>query len=73
MRRNGGADGLVGSGATRGDMDGVDAIEESKISGAGFRLALAHLKETSKQLQMADVIQAAEEQGATAFKAVSHQ
>jgi len=38
-----------------------------------FRLALAHLTETSKQLQMADVIQAAEEQGATAFKSVSHQ
>ena len=38
-----------------------------------FRLALAHLTKTSKQSQMADVIQAAEKQGATAFKAVSHQ
>ena len=38
-----------------------------------FHLALAHLTKTSKQLQMADVIQEAEEQGATAFKAVSHQ
>ena len=42
-----------------------------------FRLALAHLAQTSKQLQMADVIQAAEEklaeEGATASKAVRHQ
>ena len=38
-----------------------------------IRLALAHLVQTSKQLQMADVIQAVEEQGATAYKAVRHQ
>ena len=38
-----------------------------------FRLALAHLVQTSKQLQMADVIQSVEEQGATAYKAVLHQ
>ena len=40
-----------------------------------FRLALAHLTQTSKQLpQMADVIQASEElveEEATAFKAVT--
>ena len=38
-----------------------------------FRFALAHLTQTSKRLQMADVIQSVEQQGATAFKAVSHQ
>ena len=38
-----------------------------------IRLALAHLVQTSKQLQMADVIQSVEEQGATAYKAVLHQ
>ena len=38
-----------------------------------FRLALAHLTQTSKQLQMADVIQSVEERGATALKAVRHQ
>ena len=38
-----------------------------------FRFALAHLTQTSKRLQMADVIQSVEQQGATAFKAVTHQ
>tara|TARA_B100000683_G_scaffold46880_1_gene43575 strand:- start:197 stop:466 length:270 start_codon:yes stop_codon:yes gene_type:complete len=42
-----------------------------------FRLVLAHLKQTSKRLQMADVIQTAEEHlagdGATALEAVRHQ
>ena len=38
-----------------------------------FRLALAHLTQTSKRLQMADVIQSVEQQGATAYEAVSHQ
>ena len=38
-----------------------------------IRLALAHLAQTNKQLQMADVIQSVEEQGATAYKAVRHQ
>ena len=38
-----------------------------------FRLALAHLTQTSKRLQMANVIQSVEQQGATAYKAVSHQ
>ena len=37
-----------------------------------FRLALAHLTQTSKRLQMADVIQSVEQQGATADKAVRH-
>ncbi|WP_415409629.1 hypothetical protein ACLM45_12810 [Synechococcus sp. A10-1-5-9] len=38
-----------------------------------FRLALAHLTQTSKRLQMADVIHSVEQQGATAYEAVSHQ
>ena len=38
-----------------------------------FRLALAHLTQTSKRLQMADVIQSAEQQGETAYEAVRHQ
>ena len=38
-----------------------------------FRLALAHLTQTSKRLQMADVIQSVEQQGATAYEAVRHQ
>ena len=38
-----------------------------------FRLMLAHLTQTSKRLQMADVIQSVEQRGATAFEAVSHQ
>ena len=41
-----------------------------------FHLALAHLTQTSKRLQMADVIQTAEEHlagdGATAYQAVLH-
>ena len=37
-----------------------------------IRLALAHLVQTSKQLQMADVIQSVEQQGATAYKAAGH-
>ena len=37
-----------------------------------FRLVLAHLTQTSKQLQMADVIQSVEQQGATAYKAAGH-
>ena len=32
-----------------------------------FRFALAHLTQTSKRLQMADVIQSVEQQGATAY------
>ena len=39
----------------------------------GFRLALAHLVQASKKLQMAAVIQSAEKQGKTAYEAVSHQ
>ena len=38
-----------------------------------FRLVLAHLTQTSKRLQMADLIQSVEQQGATAYEAVSHQ
>ena len=38
-----------------------------------FRFALAHLTQTSKRLQMADVIQSVEQQGATAYEAVRHQ
>ena len=38
-----------------------------------FQLALAHLTQTSKRLQMADVIQSVEQQGATACEAVSHE
>ena len=38
-----------------------------------FRLVLAHLTQTSKRLQMADVIQSAEQQGETAYEAVRHQ
>ena len=38
-----------------------------------FRLALALLTQTSKRLQMADVIQSVEQQGATAYKAAGHQ
>ena len=42
-----------------------------------FRLALAHLTQTTKRLQMADVIQTAEENlagdGATAYQAVSQE
>ena len=41
-----------------------------------FRLALAHLTQTSKRLQMADAIQTAEEHlagdGTTAYQAVLH-
>ena len=37
------------------------------------QLALAHLTQTNKQLQMADVIQSVEQQGATAYKAAGHQ
>ena len=35
-----------------------------------FRLVLAHLTQTSKRLQMADVIQSAEQKGATAYEAI---
>ena len=38
-----------------------------------FRLALAHLVQTSNHLQIADVIHSVEEQGATDYHAVSHQ
>ena len=41
-------------------LDGIDAIEGSKISGVGLRLALVHLAQTSKRIQMADVIKQVE-------------
>ena len=52
-------------------MDLMQSKDPESVAVA-FRLALAHLTQTSKQLQMADVIQSAEEQGATAYKAVRH-
>ena len=59
-------------------MDGIDAIEGSKICGVGLRLALVHLVQTSKRIQMADLIQQAEAKPAertpaTAFEAASHE
>ena len=51
--------------------------KEPESVAMAFRLALAHLTQTSKRLQMADVIQTAEEHlagdGATACEAVRHQ
>ncbi len=47
--------------------------KDPKSVALGFRLALAHLVQASKKLQMAAVIQSAEEQGKTAYEAVSHQ
>ena len=41
-------------------LDGIDAIEGSKISGVVLRLALVHLAQTSKRIQMADVIKQVE-------------
>jgi hypothetical protein len=34
-------------------LEGIDAIEGSKIRGFGLRLALVHLVQTSKRIQMA--------------------
>ena len=42
-------------------MDGVLEFEDPESLAAGFRLALAHLVQTSKQLQIAVMIQQAEE------------
>ena len=47
--------------------------KDPKSVAVAFRLLLAHLTQTSKRLQMADVIQSVEQQGATAYKAARHQ
>ena len=59
-------------------LDGIDAIEGSKISGVGLRLRLVHLVQINKRIQMADVIQQAETKPAarsreTALEAASHE
>ena len=78
MRRNDQLDGAVRPRATGWILDGIDAIERSKIRGVGLRLALVHLVQTSKLIQMADLIQQAETKPAartreTALEAASHE
>ena len=78
MRQNDQLDGAVRPRATGWILDGIDAIEGSKIRGVGLRLALVHLAQTSKRIQMADVIQQAETKPAartraTALEAASHE
>ena len=53
-------------------MELIQSKDPESVATA-FRLVLAHLTQTSKQLQMADVIQSVEQQGATAYKAAGHQ
>ena len=53
-------------------------MDGSKIRGVGLRLAPVHLVQTSKRVQMADLIQHAEAKPAartraTAFEAASHE
>ena len=78
MRRNDRLNGAVRPRATEWILDGIDAIEGSKIRGVGLRLALVHLVQTSKLIQMADLIQQAETKPAartreTALEAASHE
>ena len=47
--------------------------KDPKSVAVAFRLLLAHLTQTCKRLQVAEVIQSVEEQGAAALKAVGHQ
>ena len=78
MRRNDQLDGAVRPRATGWILDGIVAIERSKIRGVVLRLTLVHLAQTSKRMQMADVIQKAEtkpaaRKRATALEAASHE
>ena len=52
-------------------MDGIDAIEGSKIRGVGLRLALVHLVQTCKRIQMTDLIQQAETKPAARMRATA--
>ena len=52
-------------------LDGIDAIEGSKIRGVGLRLALLHLVQTSKRIQMTDLIQQAETKPAARKRAIA--
>ena len=71
VRRNGGSD---GHGGDLEQMEGpwleLMQSKDPESVAVAFRLVLAHLTQTSKRLQMADVIQSAEKQGATAYEAV---
>ena len=52
-------------------MDGIDAIEGSKIRVVGLRLALVHLVQTSKRIQMTDLIHQAETKPAARKRATA--
>ena len=72
VRGNGGPDGSVGLEQLEGPWLELMQSRDPESVALAFRLTLAHLAQTSKRLQMADVIQSVEE-GATASKAVRHQ